>query len=367
MKKLILTILILTSFKYITGQSTLPNTGDPALPVVYDLSYDVSTKTYYKVQEGISWEDINPLELVGLYPRESFQQVQLKMDQASNPVRIEKLYSQKDMMPKWYEHREFTMYGVDGITSKIYANQTSPNDSYHPYDSSEQQMMIEFRQNIIEEGYLHGLIYQPPTGDQWESFSSLADQVTVSDDGMVTSLFIDSRTETWDNSNLRKISEGPMEEGGRIRVTHYYLEDDEYGLNLLQAVIVERFMTLLNGICVTEVNIEYYSNYEMEPINQDIDAGLRSSSIETKPQFTLYPNPMRGDILSLELTPNLINVPLVVRVTDISGRSLHAVQLSFNSGKETIHLSGDQYTDGLYFMVIESANSTSTQPFFITK
>lgn len=369
MKKLILTILILTSFKYITGQSTLPNTGDPTLPVVHDLSYDVSTKTYYKVQEGITWEDINPLDLVGLYPRESVENHHFTIDGDGDPITVKSLLSQKDMYPPWTTYYELTRYGSDGITNQVYANKVSDNDLYFSMDSEEASLLETMRWDIQQNGYLNGYVYKMPSSDDIDFMNTISDQIEWSDDGNLMSCIFDTRIEEWDNKNLRKKSESPLDDGGRIRITHYYKMDVDLNLPLLNALVVERFMNLTNGICVTEVNIESYTNYQFE-IKKDSEngAGLRSTSnLYMEPMFNLYPNPLRGDLINLQMQPDMIGQQVIMQIIDANGVSLHSVQRTILDTQETIRLSGSQYAAGLYFLILDYNGSRTSQPFFISK
>jgi hypothetical protein len=351
------------------AQTPSPTAGFGDVPVVKDLSYTLHTRTYYKVMEGITWEDIEPMDLLSIYPRESVERLRYTVDGNGDPLTQRTLLSQKDMYPAWATYYELTRYGEEGITSQVNAQSVSDSDLFLPTDEEEQEMMASLRADIQAHGYMGGYVYQAPTEEDLTWLSSISDQVQWSDDGQVLSSVFDSRSETWDNANLRKISESPMDEGGRIRVTHYYRADDEGTLPLLRAVVVERFMDLSNGICVTEVNIESYTDYTFDPHHPDEEnAGLRmSADAYSAPAFDIFPNPLRGDLITLRMQPHLIGQPVIMHVVDAQGSSLHAVHRTITAEQETLRLSGSQYTAGLYYLVIEANGTRTSQPFFITQ
>jgi len=371
MKKL--TLALLTLYWILSAGAQNTSTGQTAtnLPVVHDLTYRVDSRTYHRIQQGITWEDISPLDLPALRNSEKNEQVRMFLDDQGFPVTEIRTLSHQNTYPAWYQVPAVFRIHASGVTMQMQPGSSSANDPFVPHEEEELSTIEEERARIQDMGYLAGMTYPYPSGAEWTSWASMAQQVDWSADGSQVTLTFDARSESWDNANLILRSVTPLSAGdGFLRVAKYYQPLEEGGLPFLMAVVIERDLMLEGGICGREITVERYSDYRY-PNGDDRgpQGGLRQSATDAQPelQFRLYPNPLRDDLINLELDPEFVGVPVTVEVRNIQGQSLFAAQLSFSSTRETIRLSGSQYTAGLYFLHITNARNRISQPFFISK
>jgi hypothetical protein len=371
MKKL--TLAFLTLYWILSAGAQNTSTGQSAsnLPVVHDLTYRVDSRTYHRIQQGITWEDISPIDLPALRNSEKTEQVRMFLDDQGYPVTEVRNVSHQNTYPAWYQVPALTRIHASGVTMQMTAGSPSADDAFIPHEEDDLSDIEEDRTRTQTQGYLPGVTYPYPSGEDWASWASLAQQVDWSADGSQVTLTFDARSESWDNANLVLRSVAPQAAGdGFIRVAKYYQPMEEGGLPFLKAVVIERDLMLEGGICGREITVEHYSDYRY-PNGDDRgpQGGLRQSALEAQPelQFRLYPNPLRDDLINLELDPAFVGVPVTVEVRNIQGQALFAAQLSFASTRETIRLSGSQYTAGLYFLHINNDQNRISQPFFISK
>lgn len=371
MKKL--TLALLTLYWILSAGAQNTPTGQQAnqLPVVHDLTYRLDSRTYHRIQQGITWEDISPLDLPALRNSEKTEQVRMFLDDQGFPVTEVRTLSHQNTYPAWYQVPAVTRIHASGVTMQMAAAGPSDDDPFIPHEEDDLTDIEEDRARVQARGYLPGLTYPHPSGDEWTALASMAQQVDWSADGSQVTLTFDARSESWDNTNLVVRSVTPLSVGdGFLRVSRYYQPLQEGGLPFLMAVVIERDLLLEGGICGREITVERYGDYRY-PSGDDRgpQGGLRESAWDVQPeqQFRLFPNPLRDDLINLELDPAFVGVPVTVEVRNIQGQSLFAAQLSFGSTRETLRLSGSQYTAGLYFLHITNSQNRISQPFFISK
>lgn len=337
-------------------------------PMVQDLSVTVSSKTYHKIQQGVTWEDLNPIDLVGLKNREQVERVHEYLDADQNPVTTFELVSHTNAHPKWYNAPALTIQGPDGIHLQMDITGPGPDDRFILYESLDSAAYQDDRVDAIENGVLRGYVFAFPTVDQIADAATMVDQVTWSNNDQTVTFSYDSRTDTWDQESKTKVSVSPQQNGdGFLRVIHYYAWDEAAQLDLLRAVVIEQDMMLGGGICGKEITIEEYADYSIDPGRDQDGATPRSSFTALPLDFTVYPNPLRADLLTITVPPSLVGQEVLARVVNTMGQPLFSAYLSFPAEKQTIRLNTEQFADGLYFLQLESGEINTSKSFFITK
>lgn len=335
-----------------------------SVPVIHDVAVTVSSKTYHKIQQGITWEDLNPIDLVGLKNREQVERVHEYLDGDFNPVRTYETISHTNAHPKWYDVPALVSYGSDGIHFQMDPSGPGLNDRFIKYDSEDSISYLEAKQLATENGFLAGYTFSFPNSDQITSASMMYDEISWSEDGQSVTFIADSRSDTWDQQKKMKVSITPQSSGnGFLRTTQYYTFDETYQMDLLRAVVLDRDIILDGGICGKEITIEEYSNYTIDAHG----ANPRSDAVSPLVNFTVYPNPLRNDLMTIKVPPSFIGQEILARVVNVTGNPLYEVYLSFSSEKQTIRLNVDQYPEGLYFLQLNMADSTHAKSFYITK
>lgn len=139
-------------------------------------------------------------------------------------------------------------------------------------------------------------------------------------------------TEEWtDNDGYRNTE---------LRGYEPYLQDRGYLLMLLKH---ERFITSVNGPCITEVKLKYYSDYKIEDRGNFIDKATNNYT-----SLSLYPNPNNGvfqasisgppslQIIQTEIINNLTGQIEVVNATGLRNFSIEKPNLA--AGNYTLRI-----------------------------
>ncbi|MCF8239605.1 MAG: T9SS type A sorting domain-containing protein [Saprospiraceae bacterium] len=343
------------------AQTNLP----PGTPLVTDLEVTVSSKSYYKIQQGITWEDLNPIDLVGLKNREQVERIHEFLDEDLNLIMTYEAISHVNAHPKWYNVPALTIHGPNGVHLQMDPDNPGPNDRFVSYEPTDSVAYLDDNQEAIENGFLAGYTFTFPSQDQVTDAENMYDDVIWSNDGQTLTFSYDSRSDIWDQEKKTKVSVSPQQSGnGFIRITHYYTFNETQQCDLLRAVVIEQDMMLDGGICGKEVTIEEYSDYSFKGAGANPRSSANSTALT---DFTVFPNPMRTDMLNITIPPALIGQEVLARVVNITGQPLYEVRLSFPSEKQRIRLNTDQYTEGLYFLQLVVAGSTYAKSFYITK
>lgn len=362
---LILMMVLLTS----VANAQTPVLTPSGWPMVKDLSVTVSSKTYQKIQQGTTWEDLNPIDLVALKNREQIERIHEYIDADHNPVTRYELVSHTNAHPKWYKAPSLIIQGPDGMQMQMDISGPGPDDRFILYDSEDSLAYQGNKLDAMENGVLGGYVFAFPSANQVADAATIVDSVSWSNNDQTVTFNFDSRNETWDAAAKTKESYGPQQTGdGYIRVIHYYTWDEAAQLDLLRAVVIEQDMILDGGICGKEITIEEYADYILDQEHQDEGATPRSSSMNNQlVDFTVYPNPLRSDLLNITIPSSMVGQEVVARVVNTFGQPLYSAYLSFPAERQAIRLNTEQYPDGLYFLQLEAGEVTSTKSFFITK
>ena len=361
---LILMMVLLAS----AANSQSPVLTPSGWPMVTDLSVTVSSKTYHKIQQGTTWEDLNPIDLVALKNREQVERIHEYLDADLNPVTTYELISHVNAHPKWYNAPALTIQGPDGIHLQMDVSGPGPDDRFILYESLDSAAYQDDKLEAIEDGVLRGYVFAFPSPDQIADATTMVDQVTWSNNDQTVTFTYDSRSDIWDQQSKTKESVSPQQNGnGFIRVIHYYAWDETAQLDLLRAVVIEQDMMLDGGICAKEITIEEYADYSIDLERNQDGATPRSSFTALPVDFTVYPNPLRSDLLNITVPQSMVGQEVLARVVNTMGQPLFSAYLSFPAEKQTIRLNTEQYPDGLYFLQLESSEVTASQSFFITK
>lgn len=369
-----LNLTLLTPFLLIHGiQSQTTTTGTPAneMPVVHDLSYQVATRTYYKLQKGVSVGDLNPLDYLALQRSTLHEKVVYSVDPMGNLITEIHHISHENAYPEWYKVPSTVRYDHTGTSMQFASDGPDASIVFMPFDSLENPSLID-NEDYTEKGVLSGYVFPSDKQEIQNAFSGLNVDITWSPDKNSVTIQFDTRSQTFDFLNKHIISISPQSEGdGNITVTSYFKPDNITGLDLLAAIVVERDMILDRGYCGSQITIQEFSDYQVGP-SQPRGADQRSADPSAtadrqESRFTVFPNPVRERSLQLQLDPVFVGVPVVVEIANLSGQRLFAAELVFSSTTETLSLTGSQYNPGLYVLQIANGQSRFAQTIYITQ
>jgi hypothetical protein len=148
------------------------------------------------------------------------------------------------------------------------------------------------QEDIRENGFHPGLVAFPDFKDEIiEQLRAEGIMVTSSDDGSTTIDHGDGETETYNPLYLTIIREWNDKEGFRNKETNGYIP---YLVNrgyLLRLSKAERYIHSVNGPCITEVKLIYYSDYQIQDEARLIDratGNIESVAIYTKPKDGIF-------------------------------------------------------------------------------
>lgn len=371
MKFFILTLL--TPFLVIHGiQSQTTTTGTPSngISTVHDLSYQVATRTYYKLQKGVSLGDLNPLDYLGLQRSTLHEKVVYSVDASGHLITEIHHISHENAFPEWYKVPSSVRYDHTGTTMQ-FASDGPDGAVFTPYDSLENTSLSD-NEDYIEKGVLSGYVFPSDKKEIQNAFAGLNAEINWSIDKNSVTIQFDTRSQIFDFLNKRIISVSPQSEGdGNITVTSYFKTDNMTGLDLLAAVVVERDMILDRGYCGAQITIQEFSDYQVgpsQPRGADQRSADPSATVDRQEgRFTVFPNPVRERSLQLQLDPVFVGVPVVVEIASLNGQRLFAAELVFSSTTETLNLTGSQYNPGLYILQITNGQSRFAQTIYITQ
>ncbi len=342
------------------AQSTLP----PSIPQVTDLEVTVFTKSYYKIQQGTTWEDINPIDLVGLKKREKVEKIHSYLDLNDNLITTYELISHINAYPKWYKVPSLRIHDNDGIHLQLDKQKSSPSDRFVQYDHEDSTNYLSNKEVALEYGFLHGYTFSMPNNDQINSSTPVFGNISWSDDQQTLTYSFDNQSEIWDKNNKTIVSVSPLQSGdGFIRITKYYTSEESAALDLLKAIVIEEDLVLLGGICAKKITIEEYSDY----VYEGMGANPRNDHSDySNNDFTVYPNPLKGDILNISVPNKFIGKNVSITFTNALGQPITVQQFYFQSQNQSIQLNTSKFTKGLYFIKLETDDLSQTESFIIT-
>jgi hypothetical protein len=168
------------------------------------------------------------------------------------------------------------------------------------------------QEDIRENGFHPGLVAFPDFKDEIiEQLRAEGIMVTSSDDGSTTIDHGDGETETYNPLYLTIIREWNDKEGFRNKETNGYIP---YLVNrgyLLRLSKAERYIHSVNGPCITEVKLIYYSDYQIQDEARLIDRA--TGNIES---VAIYPNPNDG-IFSVAVKISESNQIIETRIVNL--------------------------------------------------
>lgn len=352
----------------VTLSGNLGLLAQSAVPIVHNLSYTVESRSYYKLQQGKTILDVDPIDAFPLKSQSKVEVITNYLDINQNPITTYRLISHENVHPKWYVPAELIVFDADGIRFQNNATMPSPDDDFIEYEAEDLELYQVDKIKIINDGFLNDLSFKMPTSDQINTVAGLGVQTTLSPDGNEVSFVIDSRSETWNLQNKTKVSITPQQsEDGFLRVTHYYSFNAELGIDVLSTVVMEQDIILAGGICAKKVTIDQFKNYNINPSQDNHESGLRSESIMiSEPSFTISPNPTRADLMQISVQPEWVGQVVIAKVINPLGQPVFQAQLSFSSEKQYLKLNPEHLPPGLYYLALHSNGLVQSQPFYIT-
>jgi hypothetical protein len=159
-----------------------------------------------------------------------------------------------------------------------------------PYTSDQSQAKDEIKNNIRTYGFHPGLAEFPDfTDEEMVALNANGLLVQKNADGITKIEYPNNTKETYDLNKLTIVREWIDDDGIRSVETNGY---EPYGTNqgyLLRIRKTEKFLHSINGPCITEVRVKYFSNYQIADVGHLIDRA--TNNIDS---ITIYPNPNDG-------------------------------------------------------------------------
>jgi hypothetical protein len=158
------------------------------------------------------------------------------------------------------------------------------------YTDEQREDNYIIQEDIKENGFHPGLVAFPEFTDEIiEQLRNEGISITNNEDGSTTIEHEDGETETYNPLYLTITREWKDEEGFKNKETNGYIP---YLVNrgyLLRLSKTERFINSVNGPCITEVKLIYYSDYQIQD-----DARLIDQVTGNIESVAIYPNPNDG-------------------------------------------------------------------------
>jgi hypothetical protein len=144
-----------------------------------------------------------------------------------------------------------------------------------PYTEEQKNARLENQDDIRENGFHPGLVafpeFTPDEIDQFRQQNILVSNLPSGEVKIVTP----SMSTTYNRNNYTVMSEFIDKNGNRNRQTQGYEPYQEKGGYLLRIDKSERFVYSVNGPCITETKLVYYSDYKIQDQGGLIDKALR--------------------------------------------------------------------------------------------
>jgi hypothetical protein len=225
-----------------------------------------------------------------------------------------------------------------------------------PYSTEQIANREEAKADIQEFGYHPGLAIFPEfTTDLIAQLATQNVQVTNLANGEVK-VVSDGVTTLFNKYKLTIVTEFNDKEGYKNRQTQGY---DPYLTNkgyLLRINKSERFVHSVNGPCITDTKITYYSNYTIQ------DPGALIDKAMIKPEsLSLYPNPNDG---VFTVAADLNNNVTISSVKVISVQSGAAINIDHGNQKTFLVNLPNLATGNYVLQVVTSQQKSLTVNFF---
>lgn len=224
------------------------------------------------------------------------------------------------------------------------------------YTDEQLRDKIEIRDNIRTYGFHPGLVSFPEfTAEMRSTLLSEGIKVTTDNEGNTIIENGTNEKETYNAHYLTITREWIDKDGYKNKETEGYMPYGEKKGYLLRLSKTEKFIHSVNGPCITEVTLKYYSDYKIQD-----NANLINKTIGNIETIVIYPNPNNG-IFSVAVTlPNQSEILSSSIVNLINGN-----QYSVNAENSNYFVvSLPDIPSGNYVLKVKTNQSTLSTQFF---
>jgi hypothetical protein len=257
--------------------------------VAQNVTYTQSNKEieyHYGVIADEELDQISDIEKIKYELRYMERSVTKKIDDQFNSY-LEIVVDSNGYEQPWMELAKRFSYSPAGID--LYDKNNLYMETI-PYTSDQEVAKDEVKDDIRQYGFHPGITAFPEfMDDEIQALSASGILVQKREDGTTKVDYPGNQTETYDPNKLTIVSEWYDEDGNRTLETmgyEPYLNNMGY---LLRISKTEKFLHSVNGPCITEVKLKYFSDYEIADLGHLIDRAMHNID-----SIMIYPNPNDG-------------------------------------------------------------------------
>ncbi len=364
------------------------------IPYVDKISYTHTESQRLALPSGTSFDDLHAYDIPSLEYKEISYRLDKSLDEAGNPQTIRTVTNGVNFYEEWQRLSERWLFNQNGTT--LYSRVgKGRNKTYNETDLIHHsrvglEMYQDFKNETLKYGFLTSMVFPNSIIQAIKNGSSsngilLESNLpyTIAPDGSLVMTNTGGEYMVYqlvDNDKIGIIKYIKYQEEPDVSVYPVFPDENDpnvmsFSISVFDQISCDELLlksktevskeVLFNGLCAKRIIEEFYDEYDFQ-CNQ---SALRSSNLnhKTVAEMTLFPNPLRSDVLTIFLPVSLDEEEVEITISNLNGQKLGQIIKSINGNTIQFNVGDSLSTQGLYIISIRSSGYSNNKKIFYTK
>lgn len=364
------------------------------IPYVDKISYTHTESQRLALPSGTSFDDLHAYDIPSLEYKEISYRLDKSLDEAGNPQTIRTVTNGVNFYEEWQRLSERWLFNQNGTT--LYSRVgKGRNKTYNETDLIHHsrvglEMYQDFKNETLKYGFLTSMVFPNSIIQAIKNGSSsngiLVESnlpYTIAPDGSLVMTNTGGEYMVYqlvDNDKIGIIKYIKYQEEPDVSVYPVFPDENDpnvmsFSISVFDQISCDELLlksktevskeVLFNGLCAKRIIEEFYDEYDFQ-CNQ---SALRSSNLnhKTVAEMTLFPNPLRSDVLTIFLPVSLDEEEVEITISNLNGQKLGQIIKSINGNTIQFNVGDSLSTQGLYIISIRSSGYSNNKKIFYTK